>query len=110
MPPGLDSERFFVRYLMAGGEIGGWIQPHPNVSSYTISTTHEAQTAARIKALLFNPGCAIQTFDLPLSDHGSQQYSFVCQSLPNIQIVGKLVRSDRLYGRNVRLQTRYVAR
>jgi hypothetical protein len=35
---------------------------------------------------------------------------FVCQSLPTIQIVGKLVRSERLYGRNVRLQARYVAR
>ncbi|MGB6946380.1 MAG: hypothetical protein WBE37_28550 [Bryobacteraceae bacterium] len=110
LPPGLNSERFFVRYSMTGGNIGGWIQPRPNVSSYTISTTHEVQTAARIKALLFNPGCAIQTFDVPLSNQGSQQYSFVCQSLPNIQIVGKLVRSDRLYGRNVRLQTRYVAR
>jgi hypothetical protein len=86
------------------------IQPRPNVSSYTISTTHEVQTAARIKALLFNPGCAIQTFDLPLYDQGSEQYSFVCQSLPNIQMVGRLVRTDRLYGRNVRLQVRYIAR
>jgi hypothetical protein len=110
LPPGLNSERLFVRYLITGGDIGGWIQPRPNVSSYTINTTHEVQTAVRIKALLFNPGCAIQTFDLPLSDQGSQQYSFVCRSLPNIQIAGKLVRSDRLYGRNVRLQVRYVAR
>jgi hypothetical protein len=110
LPPGLNSERFFVRYFMTGGEIGGWIQPRPNVSSYTVSTTREVQTAARVRAVLFNPGCAIQTFDLPLSDRGSQQYSFVCQSLPNIQIVGKLSRSDRLTGRNVRIQARYVAR
>jgi len=110
LPPGFGSERFFVRYLTTGGDVGGWIQPRANVSSYNISTTHEVQAAARIKALLYNPGCAIQTLDLPLSDQGIQQYSFVCQSLPNIQIVGKLVRSDRLYGRNVRLQARYVAR
>jgi hypothetical protein len=95
---------------MTGEDIGGWIQPRPNVSSYIISTTHEVQTAGRIKALLFNPGCAIQTFDLPLSNQGSQQYAFVCRSLPTIQIVGKLVGSERLYGRNVRLQARYVAR
>jgi len=31
-------------------------------------------------------------------------------SLPNIQIVGRLARSDRLCGRNVRLRARYVAR
>jgi hypothetical protein len=99
LPPGLNSEHFFVRYLVTGEDIGGWIQTRPNVSLYTISTTHEVQTEARIKALLFHPGCAIQIFDLPLSDQGSQQYAFVCEPLPTIQIVGKLVRSDRLYGR-----------
>jgi hypothetical protein len=48
--------------------------------------------------------------DLPVSDQGSQRYSFVCQSLPTIEIVGTLVRSDRLYGRTVRLEARYLAR
>jgi len=110
LSPGISSERFFVRYLVTGGGIGDWIQPRPNVSSYTIRMTNEGHSAARIRALLYYPGCAIQTFDLPVSDQGSQQYSFVCQSLPNIEITGTLVRSDRLYGRKVRLQARYIAR
>jgi hypothetical protein len=107
LPPGLSSDGFFVRYLTSSGGIGGWIQPRPNVSSYTISTTHGA---ARIRALLYIPGCAIQTFDLALSDQGSQQYSFVCQALPTIEMGGVLARPDRLYGRKVQLQARYVAR
>jgi hypothetical protein len=106
LPPGLSSEDFFVRYVTTGGEIGDWIQPRPNVSSYTIST----HGAARIRALLYSPGCAIQAFDLALSDQGSQQYSFVCQALPTIEIGGVLARPDRLYGRKVQLQARYVAR
>lgn len=110
LPPGLSSERFFVRYLVTGGGIGGWIPPRPNVSSYTIRMTNEGHSTARIRALLYYPGCAIQTFDLPVSDQSSQQYSFVCQSLPNIEIAGRLARSDRLYGRTFRLEARYVAR
>jgi len=110
LPPGFSSDRFFVRYLVTGGGIGGWIQPRPNVSSYTIRMTNEGHSTARIRAILYYPGCAIQTFDLPVSDQGSQQYSFVCQSLRNIEIAGTLVRSDRLYGRTVRLEARYIAR
>jgi hypothetical protein len=106
LPPGVSSENFFVRYLANGGGIGGWIQPRPNVSSYTIST----HSAARIRALLYSPGCAIQTFDLALADKGDQQYSFICQTLPTVEMSGELARSDRLYERKVQLQARYVAR
>lgn len=106
LPSRVNSESFFARYVTTGGGIGDWIQPRPNVSSYTIST----HGPARIRALLYSPGCAIQTFDLALSDQSSQQYSFVCQALPTVEIGGALARPDRLYGRKVRLQARYVAR
>jgi hypothetical protein len=110
LPPGFDSGHFFVRYLLAGDDFGGWIQPRPNVSSYAISTTHEGHPAARIRALLYAPGCAIQVLDLPVSDPGSQPYSFTCQSLPDVPLTGTIIRTDRLYGRKVRLQAYYVAR
>jgi hypothetical protein len=110
LPPGFDSGHFFVRYVLAGDDLGGWIQPRPNVASYAISTTHEGRTASRVKALLYAPGCAIQVLDLPVSDPNSQPYSFICQSLPDVPLAGTVIRLDRLFGRKVRLQAYYVAR
>ncbi len=107
---GVASESVFIRYLLAGEDFGGWVQPHPGVSSYFISTTRAGRPASRIKALLYAPGCAIQTLDLPVSGSNNQPYSFICRPLPNVRIDGALTRTDRLYGREVKLQAKYVAR
>ena len=93
-----------------GDEFGGWVQPHPGVSSYFISTAREGRLATRVKAILYAPGCAIQTLDLPVSASSNQQYSFVCLPLSNVWIDGTLTHTNRLYGREVKLETRYVAR
>ena len=104
------SERVFIRYLLTGDDFGDWIQPRPGVSSYFISTTHAGRPATRIKALLYAPGCAIQTLDLPVPGSTNQQYSFICQPLPNISITGTLTSIDRLYHRDIKIQARYIAR
>ena len=110
LPRWVNSESVFVRYQLVGEEYTGWVQPHPGVSSYFISTTYEGRPVTRIKALLYAPGCAIQTLDLPVSGSNNQEYSFICQPLPSVWIVGALTRMDRLYGREVKLQAKYVAR
>jgi hypothetical protein len=110
LPRGVNSESVFIRYLLAGEEFGGWVRPHRGASSYIISTTREGRPAPRIKALLYAPGCAIQTLDLPLSGSNNQPYSFMCRPLSSVRIVGALTRTDRLYGREVKLQAKYVAR
>jgi hypothetical protein len=110
IPDGVGSENVFIRYILAGEDIGGWVQPRADVSSYVIGTTHEGQTAARIKAVLYAPGCAIQTIDFPLSNSTNPQYSFLCQPLSSIWITGKLTQTERLSGREVKLQARYIAR
>jgi hypothetical protein len=110
LPSGVISESVFVRYQLGGDELGRWVQPHRGVSSYFISTTHEGRPAIRIKALLYAQGCSIETLDLPVSGSSNQQYSFICRPLSNVEIVGALTRTDRLYGREVKLQAKYVAR
>jgi hypothetical protein len=75
-----------------------------------ISTTSEGHAASRIKALIYAPGCALKTLDMPLSGARHQEYSFTCRALPNVWISGKLIRLDRLYGREVKLRAKYVAR
>ena len=110
LPRGLISETVFIRYQLAGEKLGGWVQPHSGVSSYFISTTHEGRQATRIKALLYAPSCAIQTFDLPVSGSNNQQFFFICRPLSSVWIAGALTRTDRFYGREVKLQAKYVAR
>jgi hypothetical protein len=110
LPRWVNSESVFVRYQLVGEQYTGWIQPHAGVSSYFISTTYEGRPVTRIKALLYAPGCAIQTFDLAVSDSKNQGYSFICQPLPSIGITGALTLMDRLHGREVKLQAKYLAR
>jgi hypothetical protein len=110
LPGGMISESVWVRYLLDGDDFGGWVRPHPGVSSYFISTTHKGRPATRIKAVLYAPGCAIQTLDLPVSGSNNQQYSFICRPLSSVWIAGALARSDCLHGRKVKLQARYIAR
>jgi hypothetical protein len=100
----------FAIYTLAGQKSPAWVQARPGVSSYVISTNFEGRPATRIKALLYVPGCAIQTLDLPLSGSTSQRYSFVCRPLQNAWIAGTLTKPERLYGREVKLQVKYIAR
>ena len=110
VPRGVSSESVFIRYILAGEDIGSWVQERPGVSSYIISTTREGQSATGIKAVLYAPGCAIQTLDLPLSNSNNPRYSFVCRPLTSVSITGKLTQTGRLAGREVNLQARYIAR
>ena len=110
LPPEVLSESFFIRYVLTGEDFGGWVQPQSGVSAYVISTTFKGSPATGIKAVLYAPGCAIQTLDLPLSRSDNPQYSFICQPVRSIWIEGVLTRSDRLYGLHVRLQAKYLAR
>ncbi len=110
LPPGIDSSRLFVRYALAGDEMGGWIQPRAGVSSFAISTVHDHRPAARIRAILYAPGCAIQTLNVPLSESNNPPYQFVCHPLRAVPISGTLTRCDRFYGSEVKLQARYIVR
>lgn len=110
LPPAVISKTFFVRYGLTGEDLGGWVQPLSGVSSYVINTTLDGRPATGIKAILYAPGCAMQTLDLPLSGSTNPQYSFICQPVRSISIAGALIRSDRLYGREVTLHAKYLAR
>jgi hypothetical protein len=84
------SENVFVRYRLAGQDLGNWVQPHSGVSSYFISTMDQGRATTRIKALVYAPGCAIQTFDIPVSSSNDELYSFFCQPLSSVWIDGAL--------------------
>ena len=86
LPNEVRSESVFIRYMLAGEEIGGWVQPRPNVSAYVISTARGDSSVAGIKAVLYAPGCAIQTLDIPLSDSNNPRFAFLCRPLGGVGI------------------------
>jgi hypothetical protein len=110
LPPEVNSETFFARYVLAGQDFGGWVHPLPNISSYGVGTTFEGRPVTGIKAILYAPGCAIQTLDLRLTGADNPQFPFICQPMRNIAIQGALILSERLYGHKVKLQVKYIAR
>jgi len=110
LPPEVNSEKFFVRYILAGQDFGDWIHPRSGVSSYVLSTVIEGRLATGIKAIFYAPGCAIQTLDLSLSDSDNPRYAFACQPVKSVPIYGAVIRQDRLYRLDVTLQAKYVAR
>ena len=96
LPPEALSETFFARYVLAGQDFGGWVHPLPNISSYGIGTTFEGRPVTGIKAILYAPGCAIQTLDLHLSGADNPQFQFLCQPMGIIAIQGALILPERL--------------
>jgi len=100
-----------MRYVLAGDTLGGWVQPQAGVSSYTISTMRGTHPATGFKAILYAPGCAIQTLDIRLfAGQQSEQVAFACQPLGNVPIAGRVVLPDRFEGRAVKVEARYIAR
>jgi hypothetical protein len=108
LPRGVRSETMFVRYVL-NDDFGGWVQPRPSISSYFI-TIRQGASATRFRALLYAPGCAIRTANLPISDSAVPRYAFVCEPLPNITLTGTLTNPARLNGREISIEARYVAR
>lgn len=107
LPKDVPSAAVFIRYALAGQDFGGWVQRKSGVSSYVIDA---GRLADRIRGIVYARGCALQTFDLALSTSNYEQYPFSCQPLSDLRIAGTIIRSDRLYGRQVKLQAKYVVR
>jgi hypothetical protein len=110
LPAGVASETVFIRYVLAGQKFGGWVQSAAGVSSYEIGTMAGDVPATGLKAVVYAPGCALQTIDMSLSASKDDEYSFLCRPLPKIRMNGRLIQSGPLYRHGVDLQARYIAR
>jgi hypothetical protein len=109
LPAGVRSETLFVRYVL-DDDFGGWLEPHPGVSSYFIGAIHEGTTAKRFRAVVYAPGCMLKTIDLAILGTAIPRYTFVCQPLSNVTLTGTLVKPDRFQGKEVNVEMNYVAR
>jgi hypothetical protein len=110
LPPGVPSETVFIRYVRAGEKFGGWIRSRSGVSSYAIDTSIGAIPATGLKAVIYAPGCAIQTVDLRLSGPKDREYAFLCRPLASLRIEGRLIEARSLRDNGAIIQARYIAR
>jgi hypothetical protein len=106
---------FFGRYVLESSSTKssinkrtGWISPAEGAQSVEIAQV-PAGRPAHLKAILYAPGCQIKTLDLAVTESRAYEYSFQCKALPEIEITGRLIRLDRLYGYKVRIEAKYVA-
>jgi hypothetical protein len=110
LPPGVPSETVFIRYVRAGEKFGGGVRSQAGVSSYAIDTSIGAIPATGLKAVIYAPGCAIQTVDLRLSGPKDEEYAFLCKPLTSVRIEGRLIEARSLRENGAVIQARYIAR
>jgi hypothetical protein len=110
LPPGVPSETVFIRYVRAGEKFGGWVRSQAGVSSYAIDMSIGAIPATGLKAIIYAPGCAIQTVDLRLSGVKDEEYPFLCKPLASVRIEGRLIEARSLRENGALIQARYIAR
>jgi len=110
LPPGVASERLFVRYALTGDHLGDWLQPRAGLTSYRIGTGSGGRAAAGIRAILYAPGCALQILDAALPRGENPAFLFVCQPARSIRISGTIARPGGFAGHRLTVQAKYVAR
>jgi hypothetical protein len=110
LPPGVPSETVFIRYVRAGEKFGGWVRSQAGVSSYAIGASIGAIPATGLKAVIYAPGCAIQTVDLRLTGPKDEEYAFLCKPLASVRIEGRLIEARSLREIGAVIQARYIAR
>jgi hypothetical protein len=103
LPDGVRSETVFVAYALDGEGLRR-VEPRAGLSSYRIGTGR----AGRIRAVMHAPGCAPRTIDFALPALAA--YSFECRRGGQVWIEGTIARMDRLYGREVEVHAKHIAR
>ena len=62
-----------------------------------------------IKAIIYAPGCGIETADIAFPDTSNRDYDFVCRSTGSVRVSGKVLQAELLSKHDVVLQAKYLA-
>ena len=108
LPVAVSSENVLIRYAVAGDDLGGWVKPQPGVPAYRISAMRNGAAASGIKAIIYAPGCGIETLDVAFPDRSNRDYKFVCRATGRVRIGGKILQAELLSKHDVVLQAKYL--
>jgi hypothetical protein len=106
---GAATGRVWGRYVMSDGTTvrSGWMTPPDGNPIYAI-TRLSAGDRARVRGIVYSPGCALQAFDIAIQEPRSYRYSFACEPIPQIEIRGSIPQKGRLYDGDVGIEAKYV--
>jgi hypothetical protein len=71
-------------------------------------TRLSAGDRARVRGIIYSPGCALRAFDIAIQEPRGYRYSFVCEPISQIEIRGAIPQMGRLYDGDVRIEAKYV--
>lgn len=112
LPAGVSSEKVVLDYVLYGsfGADGSYGLLSAQASTYTIyASSSHGKVAAKIKIIVWAPGCKFQTFDISLDEHSDIQQPFLCAPLPNVTVNGQLRLSRIVPGNPTEITFHYLA-
>lgn len=110
LPQNLASETVEVRYFLVGafGGYGGYVKQERGVHAYVVNTSYENKPATSLKAILYAPGCQIQTIALELRG-ASAETEFICRELPSVVLTGRIIPPRSFQGKEREVAVTYMA-
>lgn len=110
LPPGVASETVQITYFMSGpfGGHGERVKAERNRLSYNIDASVDGQAAARIKVIVYLPGCEITTLDIPLQG-ATVERQLPCKPLGWLLLRGQILPVSITQEQPTRVEVVYLA-
>jgi hypothetical protein len=110
VPLNIPLDKFQVTSFVTGpfGAYGWPPRADAAKHSYVIDTTVEHQEAEKLLAILYAPGCQVETVDDPELAISARKVEFVCRDLPTLSFTGIIVLSKKLRTRPYEVEVRYL--
>ena len=109
LPGGVLSENVLIRYVVAGDDFGGWVKPQAGLPAYRISAIRNGVVASGIKAIVYAPGCGIETIDVAFPNRATGITPLFAVPIGSVRVSGKIMQAELLAKRDVVLQAKYLA-
>ena len=111
LPRNIPSETVQISYFLVGpfGGHGGYTTDRTGVHSYEIPTLVDGKAATEIRMIVYAPGCEIQRFVVPLTEHSRASQEFTCQPVETVGLSGHIVPDKLVRDTNAELVVTYMA-
>ena len=110
LPSSVPSKTVQISYFLVGpfGGEGGYTTDRTGVHSYEISTMVDFQAATEIRMIVYAPGCEIQQFVIPLTEHSRVSQEFPCQPVETVKLSGHILPDALVRDTNAELVVTYM--
>ena len=92
LPPSVPSEAINITYSLEGsfGSYGAQVRPKPSRTAYSLPFAVGGTEGARIRVLIWAPGCEVRTYDIAIPGSDAPQVAYECLLLPTTTLTGRI--------------------